>query len=66
MDIYLDGTAGTPMYKFNGDINKPNKEIENLKPSCFYRFYTFSRKDNALIIGSEVVEMCSSHCWRSR
>lgn len=55
MDIYLDGTAGTPMYKFNGDISKPNQEVEELKtfPGYFpLSHFSPEEKDNALIIGS--------------
>ena len=54
MDIYLDGTAGTPMYKFNGDVNNPNKEVEELKtfPGFFpLSHFSHEEKDNALIIG---------------
>ncbi len=31
MDIYVDGTAGMPMYRFNGDFKDPNPAIQNLK-----------------------------------
>lgn len=55
MDIYLDGTAGSPMYKFNGDIENPNEEVLELKD--FPGFLPLEHllpeeKDNALIIGS--------------
>lgn len=54
MDIFLDGTAGTPMYKFNGNIGKPNEEVEELKtfPGFFpFMFFSEEEKQNALIIG---------------
>ncbi|MDX9917187.1 MAG: hypothetical protein RBT15_04145 [Gudongella sp.] len=54
MDIYLDGTAGTPMYKFNGNIDNPNEEVLGLKefPGYFpIEQLNDSEKDSALIIG---------------
>lgn len=55
MHIYLDGTAGTPMYRFSGDIQKPGPPVEGLKKS-FPGYFPFlllneNQKDNALIIG---------------
>jgi hypothetical protein len=55
MDIYIDGTAGSPMYRFNGNINKPEPPIENLK-SGFPGYFPFlhlqaKERNNALIIG---------------
>lgn len=54
MDIYIDGTAGTPMYRFNGDIGKPDEEVAELKsfPGYFpFRFIDSGGKKDALIIG---------------
>lgn len=54
-DLYIDGTAGTPMYRFNGDIGDPDKSVAMLKqdfPGYFpFRFLSEAEKDNALIIG---------------
>jgi hypothetical protein len=53
MDIYLNGTAGMPMYKYSGVISDPN--INHLKKSFtgYFPFHTLSpeQKKNALIIG---------------
>ncbi|MBW2146754.1 MAG: hypothetical protein JRG73_05730 [Deltaproteobacteria bacterium] len=55
MDIYIDGTAGTPMYKFSGDFNNPGAAIDRLKtdfPGYFpFMFLKKEQRDNALIIG---------------
>ena len=54
MDIYIDGTAGTPMYRFNGDINEPDKKVAELRsfPGYFpFQFIESDGKNNALIIG---------------
>lgn len=55
MDIYLDGTAGSPMYRFNGKVNDPGAVINNLKIN-FPGYFPFlhlqdEEKNNALIIG---------------
>jgi predicted membrane-bound spermidine synthase len=55
MDIYLDGTAGSPMYRFNGNVNDPGATIDNLK-SSFPGYFPFlhlreEERNNALIIG---------------
>lgn len=55
MDIYIDGTAGSPMYKFNGEFNDLSPTIKSLKDS-FPGYFPFlyleeKEKDNALIIG---------------
>ena len=55
MDIYIDGTAGSPMYKFNGNVDDPGAAINNLK-SSFPGFFPFlqlqeEERNNALIIG---------------
>lgn len=55
MDIYLDGTAGSPMYRFSGDAGNPGPVIEGLK-TTFPGYFPFlslvdERKDDALIIG---------------
>jgi hypothetical protein len=53
--IYLDGTAGTPMYKFNGNFNNPDPSIDSLKtnfPGYFpFLFLQEEERNNALIIG---------------
>lgn len=55
MDIYLDGTAGSPMYRFNGDIQNPGSNILHLRetfPGYFpFFFLKEEERDNALIIG---------------
>ncbi|TES87661.1 MAG: hypothetical protein E3J93_05275, partial [Dehalococcoidia bacterium] len=55
MEIYLDGTATSPMYQFNGNLENPDTAVENLKTtfSGYFPFYflTEAEKDNALIIG---------------
>lgn len=55
MDIYLDGTAGSPMYRFSGDAGNPGAVIEGLK-TTFPGYFPFlslreGEKDDALIIG---------------
>lgn len=53
MDIYLNGSAGMPMYKHNGAISDPN--INHLKKSFtgYFPFHVLApeQKENALIIG---------------
>lgn len=55
MDIYIDGTAGTPMYRFSGDFNDPGSAVNSLKadfPGYFpFLFLEEEERDNALIIG---------------
>ena len=55
MDIYLDGTAGSPMYRFSGDAGNPGPVIEELKTTFpgYFPFLSLSegQKDDALIIG---------------
>ncbi len=55
MQIYVDGTAGSPMYRFNGNIDEPDFAISELK-TTFSGYFPFiflkeAEKDNALIIG---------------
>lgn len=56
MNIYIDGTAGTPMFQFNGDFINPKPEkITSLKTD-FLGYLPLSvlqekEKNNALIIG---------------
>lgn len=55
MDIYLDGTAGSPMYRFSGDISHPGPAISKLKET-FPGYFPFlslreEEKNEALIIG---------------
>ncbi|MBI5180563.1 MAG: hypothetical protein HZA05_04070, partial [Nitrospirae bacterium] len=56
MTLFVDGTAGTPMYRFNGDIKNPDgivKEIPKTFPGYFpFLFLKDSEKESALIIGS--------------
>ena len=56
MDIYVDGTAGMPMYKFGGNFNNPESEITDLKvkfPGYFpLRVIDKDKKETALVIGS--------------
>jgi hypothetical protein len=55
MDLYIDGTAGSPMYRFNGDLTNPDSAIDSLKntfPGYFpFLFLKEGEKDNALMIG---------------
>jgi hypothetical protein len=55
MSIFLNGTAPTAMYRFNGDFNNPGLSISSLKRSFpGYLPFTFlqeEERDNALIIG---------------
>ncbi len=53
--LFIDGAAGTAMYKFDGNFENPGKEIELLKTE-FSGFFPFSflkekEKDDMLIIG---------------
>ena len=55
MGLYIDGTSGTSMYQFNGDINNPGPLINNMKVN-FPGYLPFSvlseaERDSALIIG---------------
>jgi len=55
MDIYLDGTAGSPMYRFSGNLDDPGSTISNLK-GTFPGYFPFlelpeERRKNGLIIG---------------
>jgi hypothetical protein len=55
MDIFIDGTAGTPMYRFNGDADNPDSRVQSLKTS-FPGYLPFlhlqeEERNNALIIG---------------
>ena len=55
MHIYIDGTAGTPMYRFSGDIDDPGSAVNSLKanfPGYFpFLFLEEGERNNALIIG---------------
>ena len=55
MDIYIDGTAGSPMYRFNGNVNDPGAAINNLKSGFpgYFPFLHLQQEDrnSALIIG---------------
>lgn len=54
-DLYIDGTAGTPMYRFTGDLANPGDAVETLErefPGRFpFLFMDEQQRDNALIIG---------------
>ena len=55
MDIYLDGTAGSPMYRFRGNLREPEPWLVELQEE-FPGFLPLSRlaereRDSALIIG---------------
>ncbi|RJR22602.1 MAG: hypothetical protein C4582_06295 [Desulfobacteraceae bacterium] len=55
MDIYVDGTAGSPMYRFSGNVNAPGFTVDRLKDE-FPGYFPFlnlkeEEKDNALLIG---------------
>lgn len=55
MDIYIDGTAGSPMYRFNGNINNPDPALDRLKEE-FPGYFPFlhlkeEAKGCALVIG---------------
>lgn len=55
MGIFIDGTAGTPMYRFSGDFDNPDPRIDSLKtgfPGYLpFFFLQEEERDNALIIG---------------
>lgn len=54
MSLFIDGTAGTAMYRFNGDLDDPSLEVQSLKSFPGYLPFQFleeGEKDNALIIG---------------
>jgi hypothetical protein len=55
MGLFIDGTAGTLMYRFNGDIHNLDPEIDSLKvefPGYLpFSFLQEDERDNALIIG---------------
>src|SRR5690606_34417280 len=54
-DIYVDGTAGSPMYAFTGDFAAPGAAIEQLVrefPGYFpFRFMADKPRERALVIG---------------
>ena len=54
-DLYIDGTAGTPMYRFSGDFQAPGSAVETLESEFPGRFPVFflddDARDHALIIG---------------
>ncbi len=56
MGIYIDGSAGTNMYRFNGDFDNPDPRIDSLKtdfPGYLpFLFLQEEERNNALIIGS--------------
>jgi len=55
MDLYIDGTAGSPMYQFTGDLDRPSHAIDALKNS-FPGYLPLAHlreheKDHILVIG---------------
>ena len=54
-DIYVDGTAGTPMYAFTGDFEQPGAAVENLLrffPGALpFQVMDPEQKSRALVIG---------------
>lgn len=55
MDLYIDGTAGSPMYKFNAQLERPDPPVNALKTS-FPGYLPLlhlqdHEKDHILIIG---------------
>lgn len=54
-DIYIDGTAGTPMYQFSGDFSRPGQAVQKLfdhfPGAVPFQFIPRSQRNNALIIG---------------
>lgn len=55
MDIYIDGTAGSPMYRFSGNPKNPGPAVNHLK-RIFPGYFPFfllkeGERKNALIIG---------------
>lgn len=55
MNLFVDGTAGTPIYHFTGDPANPGPKAEAMKTGFpgYFPFLTLadSRKDHILIIG---------------
>jgi predicted membrane-bound spermidine synthase len=55
MDLYIDGTAGSPMYKFNGKVDDPGTAIESLKKDFpgYFPFFSLreDEKNHILVIG---------------
>lgn len=55
MTIYIDGTAGSFMYRFSGDVDNPGAAFEDLEGFAGYqplRFLRAEEKDSLLAIGS--------------
>ena len=55
MKLYVDGTAGSPMYQFTGNLGDPGEEVSRLKDTFtgYFPFFFLSpaEKQNALLIG---------------
>lgn len=53
--LFIDGSAGSQMYRFNGDVKNPDELLENLlirhSTSIPFLFLRESEKNNMLIIG---------------
>lgn len=54
-DLYIDGTAGSPMYRFSGDFSAPGEAVEELIeefPGYFpFLFMAEAARERALVIG---------------
>lgn len=54
-DLYIDGTAGSPMYRFSGDFSAPGEAVEELIeqfPGWFpFLFMAENGRERALVIG---------------
>jgi len=55
MKIYIDGTAGSSMYQFSGDLDAPGPTVDRLKTNFtgYFPFFFLSEEErnNALLIG---------------
>lgn len=53
MDIYLDGTAGSPMYRFDGQVSNEQPWLRSLQEEFpgYLPLALLEEKDNALVIG---------------
>ncbi len=53
--LFTDGTAGTLMYKFNGDFGEPNLAVKSLRTdsASYFPFLELreEERDNALVVG---------------
>lgn len=49
--LFIDGSAATYMYHFDGDLNSSANHLDSLKYSVAYFPFYFGNKENVLIIG---------------